>query len=52
MGLPEHMLMLTGLHMSGLTLGPLRWDGKANGKPVAAVQTPLPLQSVSCILFA
>lgn len=47
MGLPEHMLRITKLHMSGLTLGPIRWDGKSNGKPMAAVERPLPMQPVS-----
>lgn len=47
MGLPEHMLRITKLHMNGLTLGPIRWDGKSNGKPMAAVERPLPMQPVS-----
>ena len=41
-----HMLRITQLHMNGLTLGPIRWDGKANGKAMAAVDRPLPMQAV------
>lgn len=47
MGISEHMLRLTGLHMNGLTLGPIRWEGKASGKSVPPVEKELPLQSVS-----
>lgn len=32
--------------MGGLQLGPIRWQGKANGKPVPLVESTLPLQQV------
>ena len=47
MGLSEQMLRMSGI--GGLQLGPIRWQGKANGKSVPPVDTPLPLQQVSII---
>lgn len=44
MGLSEQMLKMSGL--GGLHLGPIRWQAKSNGKSVAPVETPLPLQQV------
>ncbi len=44
MGLSEQMLRMSGI--GGLQLGPIRWQGKANGKSVPPVDTPLPLQQV------
>ncbi|KAL3134661.1 hypothetical protein ABBQ32_007669 [Trebouxia sp. C0010 RCD-2024] len=41
-GLSEQMLKMSGL--GGLHLGPIRWQAKSNGKSVAPVETPLPLQ--------
>lgn len=38
------MLRMSG--MGGLQLGPIRWQGKANGKPVPLVESTLPLQQV------
>ncbi len=47
MGLSEQMLRMSGI--GGLQLGPIRWQGKANGKSVPPVETPLPLQQVSIL---
>ncbi len=47
MGLSEQMLRMSGI--GGLQLGPIRWQGKANGKSVPPVDTPLPLQQVSIL---
>ena len=44
LGLSEQMLRMSG--MGGLQLGPIRWQGKANGKPVPLVESTLPLQQV------
>ena len=50
MGLSEHMLRMSGI--GGLHLGPIRWQGKANGKPVPPVEARQPLQQVSQSLAA
>jgi len=47
MGLSEQMLRMSGI--GGLQLGPIWWQGKANGKSVPPVDTPLPLQQVSIL---
>ncbi len=47
MGLSEQMLRMSGI--GGLQLGPIRWQGKANGKSVPPVDTPLPLQQVGIL---
>ena len=47
MGLSEQMLRMSGI--GGLQLGPIPWQGKANGKSVPPVETPLPLQQVSIL---
>ena len=49
MGLSEQMLRMSGI--GGLHLGPLRWQGKTNGKSVPPVEATLPLQQVSILLL-